>query len=229
MHTPIPIFSQRWFFTSFVTFGVIALVIMLAKQLSRSQQEYVRKAIGMILLAEVILIHPYEWYLGVWNLESSLPLHLCGITAIIASICMLFPNQLLYEFLLYWGVAGSLHSLLTPELTKGDRSLLLPDYFLAHGGMGLSVLYLTYITGYRPTKNSWWKMLIYTQFFAAIVGTANYFLHANYMYLCAPPIAKNPLVIGKWPWYILVFEVAALAHFYITYLIFRNGQKQLTK
>jgi uncharacterized membrane protein YwaF len=40
------------------------------------------------------------------------------------------------------------------------------------------------------------------------------------MYLLAPPIVENPLIVGKWPWYILVFEGLAMVHFLLLYGIF---------
>ena len=34
------------------------------------------------------------------------------------------------------------------------------------------------------------------------------------MYLCIKPIANNPLLIGKWPWYFLGIEIVAIIHFF---------------
>ena len=53
-----------------------------------------------------------------------------------------------------------------------------------------------------------------------IIGIINWILDANYMYLCVKPIAKNPLLIGDWPWYILGIECVAVIHFSVIYLPF---------
>ncbi|MFN4808824.1 MAG: hypothetical protein ACK5F9_03220, partial [Bacteroidota bacterium] len=52
------------------------------------------------------------------------------------------------------------------------------------------------------------------------IGIFNWTTDSNYMYLSAPPIVDNPLIIGDWPWYILVFEALALAHFAFLYSVF---------
>ena len=56
------------------------------------------------------------------------------------------------------------------------------------------------------------------------VGVANYLLDANYMYLAAKPIAKNPMIVGDWPWYILGFELLGFIHinmFFKFYKLFK--------
>jgi uncharacterized membrane protein YwaF len=53
-----------------------------------------------------------------------------------------------------------------------------------------------------------------------IVGTTNYLIGSNYMFLCERPLVDNPLIIGKWPWYIISFEVAAIVHFLLIYAPF---------
>ena len=42
--------------------------------------------IGCILLLRILVIHPYQVYIDIWDKVHSLPLHLCGISAIISSI-----------------------------------------------------------------------------------------------------------------------------------------------
>ena len=44
---------------------------------------------------------------------------------------------------------------------------------------------------------------------------------ANYMYLAKAPIADNPLVLQE-PYHIAGFELAALVHFYVLYVIARR-------
>ena len=44
---------------------------------------------------------------------------------------------------------------------------------------------------------------------------------ANYMYLAKAPIADNPLVLQE-PYHIVGFELAALVHFYVLYVIARR-------
>mgnify|MGYP000625046896 CR=1 FL=1 len=50
-----------------------------------------------------------------------------------------------------------------------------------------------------------------------IIGTINWLLDSNYLYLCDKPIVNNPLIVGDWPWYIVFLEIIALIHFWLLY------------
>ena len=80
--------------------------------------------------------------IGVWSLERSLPLHLCGLSAILSGVVLFYNKQFAYECLFYWGLAGALQSFLTPELNLGKSNLILYlDYFISHAGIIFSALY----------------------------------------------------------------------------------------
>ena len=115
---------------------------------------------------------------------------------------------------------------MTPEFTSGKGSLLFYEYYLSHGGIILSAIYLTWILGMRPRKGSWLKVFLWSQLLIPIISCINWVLNANYMYLCIKPIAKNPFLIGEWPWYIIGIELVALLHFFIVYLPFAYFYRQ---
>ena len=115
---------------------------------------------------------------------------------------------------------------MTPEFTNGTSGFLFYEYYLSHGGIILSAIYLTWILGMRPRKGSWWRVFLWSQLLLPIIGFINGNLSANYMYLCIRPIVNNPLLIGKWPWYLLIIELMALIHFFIVYLPFVNLNRQ---
>jgi hypothetical integral membrane protein (TIGR02206 family) len=213
----IPIFSTEWFLSAGITFLLIILILVLAKKVSSTLQNHFAKVLGAFLLLTILIGHFYLIATNKWGITHSLPLHLCGISAILSGVVLLKKHQLAYECLFFWGIPGATHSLLTPELTQGGNGFLYPEYFISHGGILLAALYLTIVVGMKPRKLSWWKIFIYAQFLAIFIGGINFLIGANYMYLCHPPIANNPLVIGDWPWYILVFEAAAIVHFLLIY------------
>ena len=108
--------------------------------------------------------------------------------------------------------------MLTPEFTLGKSDLIIfIDYFISHGGIIFAALYLTFILGFRPRKMSWIKVFLFSQILIPIIGTINWFLKSNYMYLNAKPIVDNPLIIGDWPYYIIFIEIIALIHFWLLY------------
>jgi hypothetical integral membrane protein (TIGR02206 family) len=219
-HETLEIFSLLWWQSNFTTLFVILVFLFMGKWFNPGNREKLAQAIGTILIIRTIGVHFYWDYLGIWTIESSLPLHLCGLSAVLSGIILFWRKQWAYECLYFWGIPGAFHSLLTPEFTVGSNGFLFYEYYLSHGGIILSAIYLTWVIGMRPRKGSWWKVFIWSQLLIPIIGCINFVLTANYMYLCIKPIAKNPFLIGEWPWYILGIELAALLHFFIVYLPF---------
>ena len=232
-HETISIFSPLWWQANTMTVAVIVGILFAGKKLSPGQRERLAVVIGVILLARWVLYHPYVMSLGKWNVRSNLPLHMCGLSALLSGIVLFWRNQWAYEFLYYWGIPGAFHSLLTPEFTSGREGLLFSEYFLSHGGIIVSALYLTLVLGMRPRKGSWWRIAIWTQPVLVVIGLLNWVLDANYMYLCEKPIANNPFVFGNWPWYIIGLEIAGLIHAIIIYspfwLRYRKEQVAVAK
>lgn len=129
-------------------------------------------------------------------------------------------NQLGFEMLLFIGMVGGFHSLLTPEFTHGESLYLKFDYFLVHGGLVAIPLYCVWVLGMRPRRFSWIKSFLYFQTLVFIVAVLDFVLGANYMYLAEKPNVNNPLLIGPWPYYILGLQLATLLHTLIIYLPF---------
>ena len=102
----------------------------------------------------------------------------------------------------------------------GTSGLLFYEYYLSHGGIILSAIYLTWVLGMKPRQGSWLKIFISSLILLPFIVFINWIFNANYMYLCIKPIAKNPFLIGERPLYILGIELAALLHFFIVYLPF---------
>ena len=139
---------------------------------------------------------------------------------------LLTKKQWAFEMVLFIGMPGGLHSLLTPELTHGDSLIHKIDFFIGHGGLILAPFYGIYVLNMWPRKSSWWQSFIRLQILVIIAAVANYLFDSNYMYLSYPPIADNPLIpsensfFGKWPYYIAIFEIAILIHTILIYLPF---------
>ena len=225
-HETLEISSPLWWQSNGITLALIVVFLLLGRWANSENREKLAKFIGVVLIIRTIGVHFYWDYLGIWKIESSLPLHLCGLSAILSGVVIFWRKQWAYECLYFWGLPGAFHSLLTPEFTIGTDGLLFYEYYLSHGGIILSAIYLTWILGMRPRRGSWWKVFLGSQLLVPIIGLINWTLDANYMYLCIKPIAKNPFLIGKWPWYILGVEFAVIIHFFVFYLPFAYLYRQ---
>lgn len=219
-HQVMDSFSPVWWTAILIVCLTISLLIVLPKYAGWARHKYYRKSLAIFLLSNLVIENCYGIYSGNWTIQNNLPLHLCGISSIISVMLLYNYNRSLAQIFYYWGLTGGLYSLLTPEFDLGTEGFLFYAYFISHGGLIFTCLYAIVHDGFVPEKGSWLKSFLIVQLAAAVAGIFNFITGSNYMYLSNPPIVNNPLIMGEWPWYILVFEVLAFLHFLFFYLIF---------
>jgi len=214
-------FSAEWWTCISLVLGLIAIALALPKYFDWARSRNYPIILGGILLANLIIENGYAMSLGVWNHKQNLPLHLCGLSGIMGILLLFRFNNAIAQIFYYFGLTGSVHSLLTPEFDLGMQGYFYYGYFISHGGLLLVCLYMIVHQGFEPDKGSWLKTFAIIQVFVLVIGTYDFLTNSNYMYLASPPVVDNPLIMGDWPWYILVFEALALIHFFAFYKLFR--------
>jgi hypothetical integral membrane protein (TIGR02206 family) len=220
-HVVMEPLTPLWWICIGTVLGIITLLVSLPYWVSWARHKYYSRTIALFLILNLLVENGYAIWLGSWSVKNNLPLHLCGISNIIGMILLYRFHGALAQVFFYFGLTGGIHSMLTPEFDLGDQGFFFYSYFITHGSLLLVCTYMIVHYGFRPEKNSWLKTFVVIQFMALLVGLFNWSTGANYMFLSSPPIVDNPLIVGNWPWYILVFEALAFAHFFVFYKLFR--------
>ena len=225
-HEIIPPFSQEWWIYNVVTVILICAIILFCKNLTKQHKNNITHILAGLFLCKFIYIQFYHYTNDLWSIQESLPIHLCSFMWFLSIYFFITKKQWAFEMLLFIGMPGGIHSLLTPELTHGNTLIQKIDFFIGHGGLILSPFFGLYVLNMWPRKQAWIKSFFKLQFLVLIVALVNYTLNSNYMYLAHPPIANNPLIpsdesfFGQWPYYILIFELAVLIHAFLINLPF---------
>ena len=214
----IPMFSPLWWGGIGPVLACIAVGLTMGRGLTREQIGAVSTGLAVVGLVRLPLAHGWWVSAGVWNIQEYLPLHMCSLSFLFAIALLLWPRQLLYEFVYYWGISGTLHALVTPALTLGLGPIEVFDHFFSHGYTMFVALWATFVMGMSPRPGSWWRVLLWTQLVLPVIGGINWLLGANYMFLRAPPPADNPFIMGEFPWHILGYQFAAALHLLLLYL-----------
>jgi hypothetical integral membrane protein (TIGR02206 family) len=221
--------------TNFHLFGPAHLAILgaipfLAAVLSRLQRRLspesrrLRITLGAILLLDTALFYGYLAAHGLLSSPDRLPLELCDATLCLILIALFTLNQAIFDLAYYGALAGSAMALLTPNLLEPFPSLMTVQYFIDHGLVVTSVLYLVWSGQARPRPGSVGRAMLAVNIFAAIAGTTDFLLKTNYMYLRAKPQNASLLdLLGPWPWYIATSEGVAFGLFLLLYLPFRRS------
>lgn len=184
------------------------------------------------VFALVLVVDELSWWVyllaggqpGI-TLAYSLPLQLCDVAIFIAAAALWTWNRLLVELAYFWGLAGTLQALLTPDLPQHFPSYPYFQYYIAHGGVVAAALVLVAGLRLHPRRRAVFQVAAITVAYAVLVGAVDAVSGANYMYLRARPPSPTLLdALGPWPWYILAASLIALVLFAILDAPFRLGR-----
>ena len=240
MSYAIEVFSNEWWINNVVSFFVISLLLLIAGKI-KDNKEYLSKytlVIGMFFILRLLWNQWYQNYLGQWDTEWSLPIQMCSFSSLLSGILPLLiyfnvskkVQQVVFHFLFYWSV-GAAYAFLTPQYTHGTQGFIYYDYYVSHGGILFVVLFCIKYYAFSPKKHSWLKVFCYSQILLLFIHGVNRYIggKANYFYTVVPPIADNPLVMGEFPFHIIMLDIFALCHFFLFYIIFRYYRKPQIK
>ena len=199
----------------------LVLPILLALLARRAHSQAVATIIAYPLAGTILLNEVAHWVYRIGEVgfnrfvQFHLPLHVCGISVLLTAATLLFRNQRIYEIVYFWGLVGSANAVITPSIEEDFPGFRFFQYFIAHSGIVVGVLYATWGLRMRPTLGGLFRAFVYLNLFAAAVAVLNFFSGSNYMFLSEPPPATvSPFFFTPWPWYILFLEVIGLAMFF---------------
>ena len=205
---------------------ILTLTVALTLLARRDQDGRMAAIIGYLLAVTLLVNEVTAWsyrileFGPVFFVRNHLPLHICGIANLATVATLVRRNRRTFEIAYFWGLVGSANAVITPgEIETGFPSWRFFQYFVAHGGIVVGVLYATWGLGMRPTLGGLLRAFLILNVFAVAVGGFNLLLGSNYMYLSAPPSGTvSPFFFAPWPWYIPILDAVALALFFLAYL-----------
>jgi hypothetical integral membrane protein (TIGR02206 family) len=182
------------------------------------------RALSIVLVAVAVAFIATPIVTGTWSVRSSLPLDLCDVAVLIAAAACWQPGrQLAVELTYYWGLAGTLQAVSTPDLSVAFPHLVFFEFVVAHLAIVIAAGYLVVGLGRRPGRGSVARVFGITAAYTAVIGVVDWLTGANYMYLRAVPGHASLLsVLGPWPWYLLSAAVVALILLFALDLPFRR-------
>ena len=217
----IEFFSNEWVRNTMFSIMFILIILFIGKALNKNYRKSILQFFAIILIISTLLEHSRNIINGYWSISENLPLHLCGISGLIACfILFIKKNNLLFEFLFYAGIIGGIQAILTPQINNFDGSNFeYIDYYFSHAAIIIVPIYMYKFLNYELSKYSWLKVLLPLNILLAFIMPLNFQINSNYMYLAYPPAVDNPLIIGDWPFYIIYWEFIILIFTYTSYVI----------
>jgi hypothetical integral membrane protein (TIGR02206 family) len=187
----------------------------------------VARLIGLALVVDAVSYSVGLAVQGSWSARTSLPLALCNAGVVVAAVACWWRVPVLVEVTYFWGLAGTLQAVLTPDLDVGFPHLQFFQYLVGHTGIVLAALFLVVGLRLEPRPRAVPRVFAITVAYTAVVGAVDAVTGADYMFLRQPPSEWTLLrLLGPWPWYLVSASVVALVLFTLLDLPFWAGRRR---
>jgi hypothetical integral membrane protein (TIGR02206 family) len=223
-----------------VIFLTISVPLVLALIVHRAKSRFLERSICFAISA--LLLINYVAYLivarqfGVAEWQQMLPMQLCDWAMIVIIGALWTGNRRWLEVAYFWGIGGTLHAIITPNLRFGFPDLRFISFFVAHSGIIIGIVFLMLIYGFRPRAIGILRTFAWTEFYFVIAFTTDLLTGENYGFLLHKPEAASLLsfLSDSRPLYLLEFHGLAFLFFALLYAPFaivdlvRKGQTRVT-
>jgi len=201
---------------TFVVVGALAAVgaALAARTWPGPWRRPVARGLGVVLAADALSYTVALVVAGTWSARTSLPLALCDAAVVVAAVACWWQVPVLVELTWFWGMAGTLQGVLTPDLDVGFPHLVFFQYTVGHLAIVAAALFLVVGLGQVPRPGAVPRVFALSLGYTALVGVVDALAGANYMFLRRPPGEWTLLrLLGPWPWYLASASVVALVLF----------------
>lgn len=178
------------------------------------------KAVALVLLADAVVYTTTSVAGKVFSV-GLLPLQLCDLLIVVAAAALWWRHPLLVEVTYFWGLAGTLQAVLTPDLGARFPQVQFFEFVVGHLAIVLAAAYLVVGLGVRPRRGAVLRTFGVSVAYTGAIGLVDAVTGANFMYLRHAPVSWSLLdVLGPWPWYVVSAAALALAIFTVLDLPF---------
>lgn len=206
-----------------LTVGLPIFFWATARQPGRSQyRAAVRYGLAGMLLINWIAYEVVRARDGQFTPMDALPMQLCDWATLAVMAALVTRRERIYEVAYFWGLAGTLQAILTPNLQDGFPSPRFFNFFVSHCGIVVGVLFLTAVEKLRPRPGSIVRAMLWSEVYFVAALVVNRLAGANYGFLSHRPLGKSLLdyLSSNHGMYLFELNLLALAFYLILYAPF---------
>ena len=222
-----------------VAVAVIFAIYKFRRPLQNCSKEYVFRYI--LAFALITAEMSYFWRLvgmsGQLNPNpiDHLPITVCGWAVIFCSFLAIGKSQTLFDISYFWLFSGTIFALITPTVITytGPTRFRYYQFWAEHTLGYITIFYMIFVHGMRPTVKSAIKSYIALVVLAVIAAFTNSYLGpgANYLFMAKPEDTPSILDIlpPNYALRIVVMAVVVSTLFFVSYLPWLVKDKKAKK
>lgn len=206
--------------SGFVLFGFLFIRVLSSRP--EPLQRSILLGIAVLLSATQLLKVPMNVYLGIFDVQNDIPLHLCNFLPFVLIWVYAARSRKVWGTIFFWVILGVSQANLTPSV---EFSLFHYDairYWMVHMGLVLLALYPAVIWKWDLKRSDLLRTVAWLNLAAGLIFGINLLLGSNYMYVMAkPPGTTFYSLLPPWPAYILVLEIILVTWSFMVYGLFK--------
>jgi hypothetical integral membrane protein (TIGR02206 family) len=217
---PFRLFGTAHLVVIGLTAGLPVFFWATARQPGRAgYRRAVRYGLAGLLLANWIAYEVIRARDGQFTPMDALPMQLCDWAMLAVMAALITLRERIYEVAYFWGMAGTLQAILTPNLQEGFPSPRFINFFVSHCGIVVAVMHLTAVEGLRPRPRSIARAMLWSEVYFVTALAVNGLTGANYGFLTHKPLGKSLLdwLSPNHPLYLLELNLLAAAFYLALY------------
>ena len=196
--------------------AVVLVMLAILRRVHKPSAIWLERALGTLLLVLWPLTVWSHWRAGTLDLDNALPVHLCDVAGIAGGVALWTRRQLPCELVYFFGLAGTLQGLLTPNLAVDFPDARFTVFFLLHGGVVVTALHVVTSMNHAPRPWSVARMLVALLIYGGLAAVVNGVLGTNYGFLSHKPAQASLMDhLGPWPLYLAILAALAVVFFAI--------------
>lgn len=144
----------------------------------------IRRTMGTILLANMLIHYSGRIAIGEWHFSEDLPLHICFVANFFMIFILFTDNKgSLFSVIYYFTMIGPLPAAVFPDISRTWSGYLFWQFIISHHVMLLCGLYCAFVLEYKTTlKDAVWAFVLGNAYVGAMAAFNRVF-GTNYIML----------------------------------------------
>ena len=211
--TFVPYGPSHWVLMVLIVVGSVVLAVAGHRHRGSPGNRWFARGFALAMLSFLVPMLVYRQLPSQWDVEVSLPFHLCDLAWMTAAYALWTQRQWAYALTYYWGLTLTPQAMITPALDAPDFPHIdFIDFWAQHLMVVWAAVFLTWGMGLRPNWRDYWRSVAVTICWGVTMLVFNEWAGTNYGFLNSKP--ENPSLLdlmGGWPWYLFVELLVGMA------------------
>jgi uncharacterized membrane protein YwaF len=217
---------QEYFkYNHFIISGILTLLLFFLYFKIKDSNKMLSLIKGLLLF-NFLSFYGSLLYLGQFNYQNHLPLHLCYLTEVCIFLSLLFKTEILYPWLVLNSLGGGITGFTNSNLP--DNSLIIENIHLHLSHFNLLFFsMIAYKMRLIISRSNFVKSIVFNVAIFSLLVFFNIIFNTNYWFtMSKPPGINLAILFSDWPYYLFGLIIIGLISYYLTFKLFSRNSFQ---